>query len=287
MADSIVRAVAPKSDLRFVAIKNIETVGAIAKLHNATGAMLTPLGHLVTSCQLLGTLLKGPGAVSVNMETDGVIPYMAGDANPFGLVRATLPKDLAASTAALDTSKPLIGKGTLTIGKKLTPGGKPYHGIVELISPNLALCISHYLDKSEQLRSAFGLSTTFNHNGIVSSGGFMVQAFPGSNESALQEVEKTIQSLASADDIITTAADPEEIIRALAGGCELEFMSHHEPKPYCPCSREGSETAVYGLGAEEIKKLVKEGEDLNLDCDYCRCRYKFTKEDLDAMLKRQ
>jgi molecular chaperone Hsp33 len=286
MADAIVRAVAPESDLRFVAVKNLDTVTAIANLHETTGAMLTPLGHIITSCQLLATLLKGPGAVSMHIETTGVIPYMSADANPFGLARATMPKDLAHSTDALDTSKPLIGEGTLTIGKKLTKGGRPYRGIVELNSSNLALCVTHYLEKSEQVRSAFALSTTFNHKGVASSGGFMVQAFPGSKENALVTIEKTILALESVDQLVSESDDAEGIIRVLADGLDLEMMSHHVPSPYCPCSREGSETAVLALGKAELKKVIADGEELKLNCDYCRSRYRFTIDDLAAILKR-
>lgn len=286
MADAIVRAVAPKADLRFVAVKNIETVSAIAGLHNATGAMLTPLGHMISSCQLLGTLLKGPGAVSMSIETDGVIPHLAADANPFGLVRATMPKDLAQSTEALDTSKPLIGKGTLTIGKKLTGGGRPYKGIVELTSTNLAICVAHYLEKSEQVRSAFGLSTTFDHSGIVCSGGFMVQAFPGSDPSALEQIERNIRKLESADQLISKAGTAKEIIDFLAQDLEIEVMSEHEPKPYCPCSREGSESGVAALGLDELKKIVASGEELKLNCDYCRSSYQFTTDDIQGIIQR-
>lgn len=284
--DVILRAVAGAEDLRFVVVRNVETVQTIAQRHGVSGAFLKPLGQVVSATQLLATQLKGMGAVSTRFESDGLISLLCADSNPFGLVRATVSREDLAKDA-LNSETPFVGKGTLTVDRRLSNETQSYRGIVELISPSVAKCVAFYLDKSEQVRSCIGLSTSFDHRGVTSSGGFMIQAFADSTkENALARVEETIQELTDLDQIFRDSKTADEVLQRLGQGFELQVMSRHRVDHFCPCSRASSERALVALGAVELKGYIDRAEEMFLNCEFCREEYQFTVQDITTIRQR-
>jgi molecular chaperone Hsp33 len=285
MSNELVRAVARDGNLRFVVVRNTELVQVIANQHQLKGALLSPFGNIITTAQLLATQLKGPGTASVRLESDGIMSFAAADSTPFGLTRALVPQKVL-EAAALDPSRPVVGKGTLSVTKILNHGAQPYKGIVQLVPGSVALSVAYYLDKSEQIRSCVGLATSFDHAGVVSSGGFMVQVFPKTPESSIERMEETVGSLGDMSELFAKSVDCEGVLERLADGFDVEVVRRDQPSFHCPCTRERSTTAVIALGAEEIEALSRSNEPLNITCDYCRERYAFSPDELAAICQK-
>lgn len=284
MADELVRAVANKAKLRFVVVHNPTTVRTIADQHGVDGALFVPLGNAISSAQLLATQLKGPGAVSVMIENDGAVSYIAADSNPFGLSRAMIPPRVIEAASAIDPTKELIGKGTLMVEKRISGAKQGYRGVVELASSSIARCVAFYLDRSEQIPSCIGLSTRFDGRGLRASGGFMIQAFPDTEASTIDRMEATVRELPPMDELFADDADGDSVLERLGAGFKIEVVSRSEPRPFCPCSRERSARAASAIGRAELQGFVDRAEDLELRCDFCRKLYRFTVAELSAML---
>lgn len=285
MGQEIVRAVAHKRDLRYVVVINTETVADVARRHKVTGADLTPLGSVMSGTQLLATLLKGAGTLTCKVDSDGALPWIAADATPLGLVRATLRR-AAADDESSDLGTPLIGDGTLTVEKRLVEGGSGYRGIVELVSPQIAPSLAYYLEKSEQIRSCIGLSTTFDHTGVVSSGGFMIQVFPGTEERSIELVEEQINSLESINELFPRGVTADDVLKRLAGDdVDLQIMSRHPVTFHCPCTRERSLKALVALGRDELEAMLADGGEIAMSCDYCKEPYAFNADEVRSLFE--
>jgi molecular chaperone Hsp33 len=290
MGDLILRAVAQKEDLRFIVIKNSELVRGITLAHGCTGAALAPFGNVITSAQLLGTQVKGQGAVSMRLEGNGAIRSIMAEANPFGLTRGLIRAGGAGRKVeeVLTTTSPagLVGRGTLSVERRISATAPAYTGIVEIASDDVAASVAHYLEQSEQIESFIGLATVRGAQGGVQSGGFMVQAFPGSDRHAIATLKSNLARYRSFDDLIAPHT-AEELLAELSHGIETMVLRTDVPEAYCPCSRERFLSAMAALPAPDVQEMIDDGKDIETMCDYCCKEYSFPVTELAAMVTRR
>ncbi len=283
MSDLMLRAVAQAADLRIIVVKNDDVVQAIAEAHACTGAAVVPLGQVVTGAQLLGTQLKGPGAVSVRLEAKGAVRAIVAEANPFGLVRALVraPAEVRAASSA----EGLLGPGTLSVERRSSEGAPSYTGVVEL-AENVGASFAHYLRQSEQIECVLGLATARGQGGRVASGGFMVQLFPGSDAAALERLRTNLVRFGTLDALVGSR-DATELLGALTDGVSSTVLRTDTPAMYCPCSRERFLASVAALPISDVLELLASGKDLETRCDFCLRLYLLGVPELEAMLRQR
>lgn len=284
MPDLMLRAVAPAADLRIIVVKNDDVVQAIAEAHACTGAAVVPLGQVVTGAQLLGTQLKGPGAVSVRLEGRGALRSIIAEANPFGLVRALVRAPAEARAAG--TADGLLGPGTLSVERRAAEGAPAYTGVVEVQGGDVGAGFAHYLRQSEQIDCLLGLATVRGQGSRVASGGFMVQLFPGSDAQALERLRANLARHASLDALVG-ACDAAELLGALTEGLASTVLRTDSPAMYCPCSRERFLSSVAALPLDDVLELLSGGKDLETRCDFCLSLYVLGVAELEAMLRQR
>ena len=68
-------------------------------------------------------------------------------------------------------------------------------------------------------------------------------------------------------------------------GLEPTFSEKKEVAFRCNCSFNRGKKVLATLGKEEINKLILEGKDIEVTCDFCSKRYKYTVDDLKEILK--
>ena len=54
----------------------------------------------------------------------------------------------------------------------------------------------------------------------------------------------------------------------------------------CYCSREKVERTLLTLGRDELEQIVRSGETLHVDCQFCDKIYDFTPENVQEILNR-
>ena len=54
----------------------------------------------------------------------------------------------------------------------------------------------------------------------------------------------------------------------------------------CDCSKERVTRAVISIGKHEIKNMINDGQPIEVGCQFCDKKYKFSVEDLKEMLRR-
>ena len=56
---------------------------------------------------------------------------------------------------------------------------------------------------------------------------------------------------------------------------------------YCNCSADRVSKAIISVGKDEIKKMIDDGEPIEVNCHFCNKNYTFSVEELKAILKRK
>ncbi|MBA6362225.1 Hsp33 family molecular chaperone HslO [Colwellia sp. BRX8-4] len=242
----------------------------IIALHEYPPGVQALLGELVAATCLLTATLKFEGEITVQLQGDGPISYMSvnGDdkQNMRGIAR------LAEPTAGIGL-KELIGKGTMVITIR-PEKGEPYQGVVALDKDNLADCLAHYFEVSEQIPTKIWL---FNNADNTQVAGSLIQLLPDSDskETQLSDFGHLCQltNTIKADEIFSL--DAEDLLYRLYHQEEVRLFEPQSVNYQCSCSEEKCLTAISQVSPSELISIIEEQGCVSMTCEYCLTTYKF------------
>ncbi|SEI56777.1 molecular chaperone Hsp33 [Allopseudospirillum japonicum] len=240
------------------------------------------LGELLAAVTLITETLKLEGTLSLEVRSSAAVSLLMAESNPGGDVRALARWQAAQiQTQAQVSLGDLVGdQGHLVI--TLDPKkGKRYQGIVALSSPNLAECLQDYFSQSEQLPTRFWLMADPAQGRAA---GLLLQSLPmqaGDDEDAWSRLTQLADTL-KAEEALQLEAQTvlyrlyhEETVRVFPAKT-LQFA--------CTCSRERTQDALLGLGAQEVESILAEQGQIETQCQFCHTQYVFTEQDLRPYL---
>ena len=237
-------------------------------------------------------------AAGLKNDTDSLTIQVKGD-GPLGniVVCADNKQQVRGYVANPFVDRPLNSKGKLDVGGAVGQGylnvikdmgmKEPYIGQIPLVSGEIAEDITMYYAKSEQIPTAVALGVLVDtDNSVIASGGFMIQMMPGSTDEDAQLIEKTLENLPPVTSMIADGMTAEDIIFAVADGLSF-LVDNGEVTPVykCSCSKERMEKALISIGREELTSLIEEQGEAELSCQFCDNKYKFSKQELEELLK--
>lgn len=287
---------AKQNSIKRFLFKNTDIRGEILSLNSSflaacEGQDLAPalrpiFGECVAGTCLVSEMLKFDGLITLQARGEGPLSLLMSEANNLGQFRGVVEADTGAvmntDTQALKPISELIGKGVLAI--TLDPKqGQRYQGIVPLDGANLADCLSHYFEQSEQIPTFFLL---FGNE--KQCGGLLLQCLPAQevkDSEARQELWSTVTQLAStlkAEEFFNESQDT--LLYRLFHELECETFPARDLEFKCSCSRERSENALKSLGEKEIQMIIGENKPLEIGCHLCGKQYDFSVEDMQGLL---
>lgn len=283
--DHLVRALACGGRVRALAVQTTQLARTLATMHEASPLGAVALSRTATAALLLGGLLKGREQVGLQIRGDGPLGTIYAVANADGDVRVSIDGAQAALPLAPQGNWPMaeaFGKGLLTVTRSL--GLKePYVGVVPLLSGEIAEDLAHYFMASEQKPAAIGISEVVGPDGIRLAGGFLIQALPGADESALAEIEARVQALPPLSALFSEGAGPEQVLARIFD--ELVVLERYPLQFVCNCDRARFESLLANLGAAELQHLAEEKDTAEVICHFCNTRYFFRREELLALVE--
>ena len=233
---------------------------------------LSSAWRAVSDAGLIGTLFDGRGSVIISNQHGSHALDMSQseirDANYAGKL------DVGAA----------IGYGTLTVIKDM--GLKePYSSQVPLGTSEVAEDLTYYFATSEQVPSAVALGVLMEKNNTVKqAGGFIVQLMPFAEEEVISALEEKIAKITSVTDMLEKGMTPEDILEFVLGDLGVEITDKVPTKFYCNCSKERVTKALMGINKAEIKDMINEGKDIEVNCHFCNTNYNFSVEELKKLL---
>ncbi len=258
---------------------------SIIKNHNYPKGVEKLLGELLSATCLLTATLKFEGDITVQLQGDGPVGYMSVSGNHEQQMRGIAK--ISEETSA-DTLQGLIGKGTMIITIRPS-AGEAYQGVVALDKENLADCLAHYFEVSEQIPTKIWL---FSDTEQRQTAGALVQLLPdgdGSDENKekqqsdfehLCQLTNTIKS----DEIFSLEA--EALLYRLYHQEEVNIFDPQPVSYLCGCSADKCLAAISQIEPSEIKAILAEQGKISMTCDYCITTYDFDELSLQSFISK-
>lgn len=285
--DRIIRATAAEGYIKMAVIDGRDTVQRAREIHDTTPTASAALGRTLCAASLMGNMLKEEDAsLTIRIDGGGPAGQIFAISDSAGNVRGLLENpgvDLPLrEDGKLDVGGAVGRDGMLTVSRDL--GLKePYIGSVELVSGEIAEDVTAYLLESEQVPSACALGVLVDTDTSVrAAGGFIVQLMPGADESLIGKLEDNIFLM---DQVTTILAEDgaEELFAQVLKGIEYHITEETPVSYRCACSRERFARALRAIDRADLLEMVEDGEGAEIVCDFCRTKYVFTHEDLQAL----
>ena len=289
MPDEIARAISADGMVKAAAITARDLVERARNIHTLLPMATAALGRALMGASLMGDMLKEEkGAVTLQIKGGGplgtVLAVSDHEGNVRGYVQNPHVELMEKYQGKLDVGAAVGCDGTLTVIKDL--GLKePYVGSIGLLSGEIAEDLALYFVESEQIPTACALGVLVGTDqSVAAAGGYLIQLLPGAGEGIISLVEDGVRRVGSVSHALEGGLDGEGLLRAVLGDFDLEILEKHPVEYRCTCSRERVSRALISMGPAELKSLIDEQGQAELTCQFCDKVYRYTREELEALL---
>lgn len=273
---------------RFI-FDNTDVRGEIIHLEHSYQAVLANGNYPANIQRLIGEALAASGLLSATMKFDGVFTLQARGEGDLSLLMAdcTRQRLLRGIARLLPGAAPeegnlaeLLGKGHLAI--TVDPAqGERYQGIVPLEGETLAHCLEGYFRQSEQLPTRLWLFADGKR-----AGGLLLQALPQHRQTLAERDDYldhliALASTLNGEEFLSTPA--EHLLHRLF---HQETVRIYDPTAMafaCSCSRTRTERMLASLGQEEVKSIIAERGNVEIQCEFCHQQYRFDPADIEDL----
>jgi len=267
--------VAAHSSLRWAAVDLAEPVEEARRRCDLSPLAAVALGRaLVSASLLLRFSTKKAGRLSVEVAGDGALGKVVAEATSRGFVRGLVGNPCLPSLSAA------VGKGVYKVTQSAEDGSGRYESQVRLVSGELGKDLVHYLEQSQQIRSAALLGVLPRPEGVVQAGGVLIEAFPGVAEETLRVLEANLAAVGGEVSAGLEAGGLEGLLSGCLEGFDRRELERHELTYGCGQGREDIRSKLLHLKDEELDEVVDSEGLFTADCAYCARRFTFSRDEL-------
>ena len=287
--DEIVRVIAKDAPVKAMAITGTALVERARQIHDTWPVATAALGRLLMAASMMGDMLKEEkGSVTLRVRGDGPLGTVTAVSDSQGNVRGYVQNPAVdvprKARAKLDVGAAVGHHGELTVFKDMWMRD-PYVGSVQLVGGEIAEDVAAYYVESEQIPTACALGVLIAPDQSVQvAGGYLIQLMPGAEESVIAAIERGIARVGAVTAALDRGESALELLRQVLSDFDLEILETSPVEYRCYCSRERVSRALISMGREELEKLIQEQHGAELTCQFCDRVYRFTGEELQALL---
>ena len=289
MSDKITTFLAYEGRIAITCIKTTDLVEEARKIHDLSPLATATLGRVLTITALMANEMKNKeDKITVQVKGDGKIGTILAVANNVPEVKGYVQNPYV--------DLPLNEFGKLDVGGAVGINGyihvikdiglkKPYIGVSNLTSGEIADDFTNYFVNSEQRQSAVALGVLVDKNGVRDAGGYLITPMPDATETDISNVEKGIFEAGAISKMLNEKLTLVEIAKKVTGDKNIKAIEDCKLPIYkCDCSKEKMENALMAIGKEELKSIINEDRKAELVCHFCNKKYNFNKQELENIL---
>lgn len=248
-----------------------------AKQHQVlvNDAVDSQLGQALAAVALLSATIKFKGAMIMQIQGNGDLKALVAQASNERKIRGLVRSN---DSVAGDNLKQMLGDGGRLVLTVETELGEPFQGIVAVADDNLADVLRTYFAQSEQLDTRLWLFANQTH-----AAGLLIQELPGeTNDKADWERINMLAGTVTAEEMLNL--DCEVLLHRLFHEEKVRLYEPEAVEFQCGCSRQKIAGTLSALGRSELETILREREDIEVDCQFCGARYRFDKIDVESLL---
>lgn len=287
--DYIVRMIAKDAPVKAMAIQGHDLVQRAREIHNTSPVATAALGRTLMATSMMGeTLKEKEGSVTVRINGGGPLGSILTVADSGGSVRGYVQNtdvDIPLKgPAKLDVGGAVGTNGAITVIKDLRMR-EPYVGTIPLVSGEIAEDFTAYFAESEQIPTACALGVLVDRDySVAAAGGYLIQLLPGASDADIDKIEAGIAKIGQVTNHLSQGVRPEDLLKEVLSGFEMEVLETVPVEYRCYCSRERMQTALISMGREELTDLIRDQGRAEMTCQFCDAVHVFEKEDLEELL---
>jgi len=292
MQDELVTASAANGTVSLVAGITTDVVREAQHRHALAPTASAAVGRLISGAALLGAGLGARERLTLQIKGDGPIGSIVADswhAREGWIAVRAYARNPAADLPLNERGKfdvaGVVGAGQLQVTKNYELG-QPYSGIVPLASGEIGDDIAAYLGNSQQIPSVVALGVLANPAGIVAAGGVIAQLMPGADDTTIATLERNAAAMAPVTQQIVEGANSQALLRTMTASLELKLYDTYGIEFDCRCTREKVESALLGLGRDELSKMASEQPQTEATCEFCKRRYVLSAREVNDLASR-
>ncbi len=291
MNDYIAKAMALNGQIVIYAAVTTNTVEEARILHDMNPTPAVALGRVLTGAALMSQTLKAVNqTITIQIKGDGPIGGIVAVTDWKAGVRGYVHNptfDVPLNAAGKFDIKKAVGLGYLNVIKDL--GLKePYIGYVDLVSGEIAEDLTYYYAFSEQTPTVMNLGVLIGTDQkVITSGGFFIQLLPGASDDAIDTVEKGISNLKPITTLLHEGKTPEDIIRLIFPGEDLEMLEACPVSYKCTCSKDRMRRNLMSIGKKDLAEIAEDEKGAELSCHFCNKRYHFSKNEIYGLINQK
>ncbi|MGH8528442.1 MAG: Hsp33 family molecular chaperone HslO [Nevskiales bacterium] len=236
------------------------------------------LGEALAAGPLLASQLKFDGQLSLQGEGDGWVKLLLVQVTNTLEVRGVV-RHAGGREGDGQSVSALLGKGRL--GLIIEPSrGQRYQGLVPLAGTRLAESLQAYFERSEQLPSWLLLAADEER-----AAGLLLQRLPGSDEGEDADegwkVARLLAQTLSERELLELPGP--EVLRRLYHANRLRLFEAEPVAVRCRCSHARTSELLLGLGAIEVRGILKEQGKVEIECGFCGQQYVYYRTEIEQL----
>ncbi len=271
--------VAARGDLRWAVVDLERPVEEARRRLDLSPVAAVALGRsMISAVLLLRFTTKNPGRLLFEIRGDGPLGPLLAEIDDRGDLRG-LVENPHVQTPAEGVEKIgwAVGQGLLRVTQESSRGR--YDSQVALHSGEIGDDLAHYLEQSQQIRSAALLGVLPRPTGVAAAGGLLIEAFPGVPEETLAHLEENLGALPGISSVLEADGISGLLDRVLAG-FDIDELERHEVRYRCRCEAETLAQQLLTLASEQLTEIADENGKVTATCAFCNTRYDFSLHEL-------
>lgn len=259
--DRLLRTISASGEVSCRAISASGLVCGAARLHSTSPVATTAFGRALLGALLLSSGKKDGETLQVEFRGSGPLRGLTTIGNGSGEVRGYIGNPnvhLPFVAGQLDVPG-AIGSGILAIVRNSPYAKRPYTGMVQISSGEVAEDLAHYLLESEQIPSALAAGVSLAPDGsVTAAGGYLMQLLPGASSRTAEIVERNVRDVGSPTEHIQNGRPLDEVVEKLMFGLEPMKVASVSPRYCCPCGIDRVKRTISVLPEQEVRQLLEE-----------------------------
>lgn len=249
------------------------------------------LGELMAASALLSATLKMNGALVLQIQSKGLLKLLVVECTSDldGVIKIRATAKWNGEISDEKTLFELVENGHFIITLDPKDGGQAYQGIVPLEGDNISTVLENYMLRSEQIDTKIWLCCDGN-----SAAGMLIQKLPDTMNQVTQSedaISQDLETWSRVGYLASTVTDnellnlaTETLLTRLFNEEDVRLFDASITQFHCSCTRDSVSNMLRMLGDEEIKSIIEERGNIEVNCDFCNALYTFDKVDAAQLM---